>query len=392
MTETAIVEYRTAQELRTIAKGTDVPTTLTEMQALARLLHTSKMLPTHLMNDEASIMLVMFACNSLDIPLWAGIQGIVVIEKKTGLSAQMIQALVLRAGFGMFPVQEECTNDVAVVRCVRPGIGADGGNTTLVKFTIEDAIQAKLVDKRPDGTLYARSKDGKALPWEKYGNQMLVWRAMSKAGRNYYPDILWGMSYIPEELGGDIDEDGNPVGRESTRIEVSPAVAEFALQILNADTHGELREVWQRIRAADLLDATNLRGESLDQLLRQRSETIRIRTGETTPGAGAPNPEKAETAPEEPAKEPEGDAEPAAEPEQPAAEEPADDVKAEPDPEDSRVEDDEREALCDILADVHPDGWPGVEADVLEQRGLQPQDVATAWLEDYAKRLQGKGE
>ena len=62
-------------------------------------------------------------------------------------------------------------------------------------------------------------------------------------------------------------------------------------------------------------------------------------------------------------------------------------MKAEPDPEDSRVNDDEREALCDLLGGIHEDGWPGVEADVLDQRGLHPDQVATEWLQDYAQSL-----
>ena len=67
-------------------------------------------------------------------------------------------------------------------------------------------------------------------------------------------------------------------------------------------------------------------------------------------------------------------------------------MKAEPDPPDTRIDDDERTALCDLLADLHPEGWPGIERAVMEQRGLHPDQVATEWLEDYGRRLQGKGD
>ena len=40
----------------------------------------------------------------------------------------------------------------AVVRCVRPGISGDGSGQALVKFTIEDALRAKLVERRDDGS------------------------------------------------------------------------------------------------------------------------------------------------------------------------------------------------------------------------------------------------
>lgn len=377
---TETTELAVQNSVRLVAKGHDVPDSFTDMQAMARALQASKMIPKHLQGDEASIMSIMIAARALDIPMWPAMQQLIVIEGKTGMSATLMQALVLRAGYRMGPVQELCNEQEAVVRCQRPGIGDDGGDTTLVRFTLEDAMRAKLVEQRPDGTLYARSKDGnKILPWEKYGPQMLKRRAASMAARDYYPDVLNGMVYTPDEIGAAIDEEGNPVhGAGPIRLEVDPRVEDYGMRIIGATTQDALRDVYEEISSKGIGSLMNLRGQTLTEMVTARLNTLRARDGDTTPPAGTSEKELAGEGTETPT---EPDA--AESTEQPTG----DDVKAEPDPEDTRINDDEREALCDLLGGIHEDGWPGVEADVLDQRGLHPDQVATEWLQDYAQRL-----
>ena len=288
VTETA--ELAVQNSVRLVAKGHDVPDSFTDMQAMARALQASKMIPKHLQGDEASIMSIMIAARALDIPMWPAMQQLIVIEGKTGMSATLMQALVLRAGYRMGPVQELCNEQEAVVRCQRPGIGDDGGDTTLVKFTLEDAMRAKLVEQRPDGTLYARSKDGnKILPWEKYGPQMLKRRAASMAARDYYPDVLNGMVYTPDEIGAAIDEEGNPVhGAGPIRLEVDPRVEDYGMRIIGATTQDKLRDVYEEISSKGIGSLMNLRGQTLTEMVTARLNTLRARDGDTTPQAETP--------------------------------------------------------------------------------------------------------
>jgi hypothetical protein len=67
-------------------------------------------------------------------------------------------------------------------------------------YSIEDAKRAGLV------------KTGSS--WEKYPQNMLFARAISSGTRLYCPDVFNGnLVYVPEELGAQVDEDGEPVGK-----------------------------------------------------------------------------------------------------------------------------------------------------------------------------------
>jgi hypothetical protein len=218
---------------------------------------------------------------------------------------------------------------------------------------------------------------------------MLKRRAISMGSRDYFQDVLLGMVYLPDEIGAWVDEDGNPVaardaGRGPMTVHVSEEVSAFSLQIYDAKTPDAINDIWNRVKAADQLDACNLHGQTLRDMMKQRADAIK--------------PRKAVELPQKPAEEPAAVAETTTDPappenpaEEPAAEE-SGEVRNEPDPEDTRVEDDDREQLCDILASIHPDGWGGVKRDVMEQRGLDPSDVATEWLQDYGLRLRGQGQ
>ncbi len=121
------------------------------------------------------------------------LQRIVVINGKPTLDAQGMAALIRGAGHS---IMGETSNESATVN----GKRADNGDTMSVTFTIEDARRAGLV------------KNG---PWTQYPSSMLWARAVSKLARELFPDVLMGMSYIPEEIGGEVSgSDITIVGNE----------------------------------------------------------------------------------------------------------------------------------------------------------------------------------
>lgn len=112
------------------------------------------------------------------------LQRIIVINGKPTLDAQGMAALIRGAGHS---IMGETSNESATVT----GKRADNGDTMSVTFTIDDAKRAGLV------------KNG---PWTQYPSSMLWARAVSKLARELFPDVLMGMSYVPEEIGGPVDE------------------------------------------------------------------------------------------------------------------------------------------------------------------------------------------
>jgi len=44
--------------------------------------------------------------------------------------------------------------------------------------------------------------------WSQYRSSMLTWRAVSQLCRVLFPDVVLGAGYVPEEIGGTVDGDG----------------------------------------------------------------------------------------------------------------------------------------------------------------------------------------
>jgi hypothetical protein len=129
---------------------------------------------------------------------------IAVIDGKPTVSPEGMEALVRRAGHSL-------TGDVTHERAVARGKRADTGDMMEFEFTLDDAVRAGLCKRRDDGTVYARSKEGKVMPWEAYTRSMLWARALGQLCRMLYADVLLGAAYVPEEMGADVDERGNAI-------------------------------------------------------------------------------------------------------------------------------------------------------------------------------------
>lgn len=258
-----------------LVQRTDVPASVPEMMEIARFLAGSKMMPSHLQGDEASTFSVMLAARSLDVPMWAAFQQIIVLDGgKVGMSATLMQALVVRAGHNLYVV--DVTDGVATVRAERPRIGLDGSGSALVTFSIDEAVKAELLVRTADGALRARSKSNANIkkPWEKYTDDMLAWRAIGRAARRYFPDVLMGMVHTPDELGADTDEEGNPIHVDSVRMDVDDEVTAYALRITHADTLDALKAVYLELKGTPLADKFTSTGQTLVGMVSTRKAQL----------------------------------------------------------------------------------------------------------------------
>jgi hypothetical protein len=78
---------------------------------------------------------------------------------------------------------------MAAVWGYRKGETAD--DASVVTWTVDEAARAELVSK---------------TNWRLYPRQMLVARATSELCRYVFADVLGGLCYTPEELGGELAE------------------------------------------------------------------------------------------------------------------------------------------------------------------------------------------
>jgi hypothetical protein len=124
-----------------------------------------------------------------------------VIKGKVGLSAEAMRGLILGNGHQIIV---EATNTEATAECHRADWAAD--KWAKVKWDLADAKRAQ-------------------LPWAagggKYPRAMLSARVTSEAARLYFPDVIAGMSYTPEEIADFTDR---PATAEPPRAHVPSPV------------------------------------------------------------------------------------------------------------------------------------------------------------------------
>lgn len=151
----------------------------------AKALAVSDLLPQAYRGKPANVLVAIEYGRALGLEPMAAIQGIVVIQGKPTASAQLVGALVRRAGHRLR------------VRLVTDDKGHPAAEATVIRsddpdyefravWTMERAKAANLV-----------SKGGS---WQTYPAAMLKARAITEVARDACPEALAGVAYTPEEL------------------------------------------------------------------------------------------------------------------------------------------------------------------------------------------------
>lgn len=213
---------------------------LADRWRFAESLSQANLLPESYRGKPANVLLAIEKSEALGIHHMVGIESIHIIKGKSSLSAELMRALIQRAGH-MFDLIEQ-TPEKAVIECARR---ERPDRVFRHEWTIAEARQAGLL-----------SNDN----WKKYPKAMVAARVTSEAARAHFSDVLAGMVYVPEELGAMVDESGEPVDITGTAtvlpaaqpaVETDPAVAaELAERIEAADGPDALRALWTEVHAA----------------------------------------------------------------------------------------------------------------------------------------------
>lgn len=153
---------------------------LSEQWKYAQALAQAGLLPRQYRESPGDVLLAMAYAESLNLPVAQIFTGIHVIEGRPSMSAELMGALVRRAGHRIRMSGDANGAAAEIVRSDDPGF------TYRATFTIDNARQAGLLGKDV---------------WKKYPAAMLLARAVSAVCRAGAADVLAGVSYVPEELG-----------------------------------------------------------------------------------------------------------------------------------------------------------------------------------------------
>jgi hypothetical protein len=240
------------------------PATLPEKMQYAKALAESGMLPGQYRKQPANLLYALEYAESLGLHPMAAITGIHVIEGKPSASAALISALVRRAGHKL---RVRGNDQEAVAQIIR----ADDPDWTFeARWTMARAEQAGLARKQV---------------WKNYPAAMLKARAITEVARDACEEALSGMHYTPEELGANVDADGEVIEAEVQQLRrVQPGEGDpwttagpsgesaISPEQSYADAAGTTRdqavvkEMYRQAHAAGLLAATVKVGDETQEL------------------------------------------------------------------------------------------------------------------------------
>jgi hypothetical protein len=167
----------------------------------ATMLVTTGFLPASIKTPEQAIAIALKG-RELGIPPMQAFAHIHIIQGKPTISAELQLALIFKNCPGAVINYEETNGHCCVIMAKRPN-----GSAVRFSFTIDEAKKAGLL-----------SKDS----WNKYPSAMLRARAISIAARALFADAIMGCSYTPEELGAEVDDEGEVISVPSDDAQSKP--------------------------------------------------------------------------------------------------------------------------------------------------------------------------
>ena len=179
---------------------------LSDVRAVAEMFALSNYFDAKGNNPQAIAQIVtkIMAGRELGYGPFASVNGIHVIQGRTALSANIMAAAVKASGRYDYRVRKMDDSGVEVEFFEH--VGGKRESLGVSTFTREDA------------------KNAGTQNMQKFARNMMFARAMSNGVKWFCPDVFNGSAvYVPEELGADVDGDGNVIDVQPTTITPPPA-------------------------------------------------------------------------------------------------------------------------------------------------------------------------
>jgi RecT family len=159
------------------AVAADVPASWSAAMRLASRIHNTRFVPKALRGDPHEVLACILTGQELGLGPMTSLRMINVIDGRPAAGAELMRALVNRAGHRL-SVVEAAQDHVTLY-----GQRRDTGSSATVTWTVEDAKRAQLWGKGA---------------WATYPRSMLLARATSELCRQIFSDVIGGL-YTPEE-------------------------------------------------------------------------------------------------------------------------------------------------------------------------------------------------
>ncbi len=203
-----------------------IPATAAERWKYAETLADANLIPAAFRRRPADVFYAVEYGAMLGLSPVAAMTGIHVIEGKPTASSALMSALVRKAGHRLRVRVEGKVSDGTLTATAELVRADDPDHPFTATWDLQRAERAGLLSlKTEDGRVipWSRSEKGKPQAWEKFPEAMAKARAISEVCRDGAEECLFGMHYTPEELGADVDGDGDVVSVTVTQDGATPA-------------------------------------------------------------------------------------------------------------------------------------------------------------------------
>jgi len=173
-----------------IEPGNSEGNTLADRMKYAQALASASLLPSAYRQNPGNVLLAMELGDALGIRPIQAINAIHVIDGKPSASADLIASLIRKAGHRLRVKGDDQQATAQIIRIDDPEF------TFEATWTIERAKAAGLASK---------------AVWKQYPAAMLKARAITEVAREGASDALYGVIYTPEEIGAEVNRDGDPI-------------------------------------------------------------------------------------------------------------------------------------------------------------------------------------
>lgn len=150
-------------------------------------------------NTPGKVLAIALIARDLNLPLMQALSNIHIVDGKPTMSSEQMLALIMERCHGAKIHFVKNDTSVCEIKASR-----QSQKEATFSYTIEEAKIANLINKDN---------------WKKYPADMLKARAISRMARTMFPDILRGVSYVPDEIEA---------------IDVTPAKEETTTKIMDA--------------------------------------------------------------------------------------------------------------------------------------------------------------
>jgi hypothetical protein len=156
---------------------------------LTELTYGSELIPASFRGKKGDVLAAFIRSGELHLSPFTGVSQMHSINGRVGISAELMRALILRAGHDYHIEGSDAR------ACTIRGRRSDWDESrwTTVTFTIEDAVRAGLLEDK-------KSRDGKVTPslYKKWPAALLLARASTILARMIFPDVIAGLQSLEE--------------------------------------------------------------------------------------------------------------------------------------------------------------------------------------------------